>query len=138
MSKTKKIIINIACGILLFGIGLGAGRGLRLASLSGVGERTESTVIELTDRATALESELSERIAECERLESESERIKSGVNECRGIVHQLRGDIDTAGLENQNALAYVKELRTRFANIEFRVRQLEEQLETIEGSTDKQ
>lgn len=136
MYEYKNKIILIIIFIAIYISGYYIGRNWRLTNISTVGSGTESTTIELTERANKLESELNDRIRQCEQLEVDSERIKSGINECRGLVQQLGRDLDTAGLENQNAIAYVKELRKRFDAITIRVQQLEAKLETIEGSSD--
>ena len=130
--------IVILFAIIIFASGYLTGRIRRLADISAMGDRSESTVIELQNRATALESELSERIAELDRVQSELDRANSRLNECRGIVHQMRGDIDTAGINNQKIDAYLKELRKRFAQLNDRIQQLEKQLGSDEGGPDKQ
>ena len=133
----RAVGIVILFAIIIFASGYIAGRNRRLADISAMGDRSESTIIELQKRATSLESELSERIAELDRVQSELDRANSRLNECRGIVHQMRGDIDTAGINNQKIDAYLKELRKRFAQLNDRIQQLEKQLGSDEGSPDK-
>lgn len=123
--------------IIIFSSGYIAGRNRRLADISAMGDRSESTVIELQNRTAALESELSERIAELDRVQSELDRANSRLNECRGIVHQMRGDIDTAGINNQTINSYIRELRKRFDQLNDRIQQLEKQLGSDEGGPDK-
>lgn len=123
--------------IIIFSSGYITGRNRRLADISAMGDRSESTVIELQNRTAALESELSERIAELDRVQSELDRANSRLNECRGIVHQMRGDIDTAGINNQTINSYIRELRKRFDQLNDRIQQLEKQLGSDEGGPDK-
>ena len=73
----------ILFAIIIFASGYIAGRNRRLADISAMGDRSESTVIELQNRATSLESELSDRIAELDRVQSELDRANSRLNECR-------------------------------------------------------
>lgn len=127
----------ILSAIIIFASGYITGRNRRLADISAMGDRSESTVIELQNRATELESELSERIAELDRVRSELDRANSRLNECRGIVHQMRGDIDAAGSNNQTFDAYIRELRKRFDQLNDRIQQLEKQLGSDEGGPDK-
>ena len=129
--------IVILFAIIIFASGYIAGRNRRLADISAMGNRSESTVIELQNRTTELESELSERIAELDRVQSELDRANSRLNECRGIVHQMRGDIDAAGSNNQTFDAYIRELRKRFDQLNDRIQQLEKQLGSDEGGPDK-
>ena len=129
--------IVILFAIIIFANGYIAGRNRRLADISAMGDRSESTGIELQNRATELESELSERIAELDRVQSELDRANSRLNECRGIVHQMRGDIDAAGSNNQTFDAYIRELRKRFGQLNDRIQQLEKQLGSDEGGPDK-
>lgn len=129
--------IVILFAIIIFASGYIAGRNRRLADISAMGDRSESTAIELQNRATELESELSERIAELDRVQSELDRANSRLNECRGIVHQMRGDIDAAGSNNQTFDAYIRELRKRFDQLNDRIQQLEKQLGSDEGGPDK-
>lgn len=128
----------ILFAIIIFASGYIIGRNRRLADISAMGDRSESTVIELQNRTTELESELSERIAELDRVQSELDRANSRLNECRGIVHQMRGDIDAAGSNNQTFDAYIRELRKRFDQLNDRIQQLEKQLGSDEGGLDKQ
>lgn len=127
----------ILFAIIIFASGYITGRNRRLADISAMGDRSESTIIELQNRATSLESELSERIAELDRVQSELDRANSRLNECRGIVHQMRGDIEAAGSNNQKFDVYIRELRKRFDQLNDRIQQLEKQLGSDEGGPDK-
>lgn len=58
MSKTKKIIFYIICALSIFAAGFGAGRGLRLARVSGAGSELESGIISAGESADSIKDGL--------------------------------------------------------------------------------
>lgn len=58
MSKLKKIIINISCGLLLIAVSFGAGSRFRLARVSGAGSELESRITDAGDSANRVKDGL--------------------------------------------------------------------------------
>lgn len=90
MSKTKKILINIGCGLLLLCAGFGAGRGLRLARTSGASSKLESGIHDARDTADSISDKLNTAGSLGSSAASSGQAISDGVGAIEQSSSQLR------------------------------------------------
>lgn len=84
MSKIKKIIINIVCGVLLLAAGFGTGRGLRLARTSAGSSELESGIVAAGESANHISDGLDNAAALASSADSSGRAVEEGL----GVMQQ--------------------------------------------------
>jgi chromosome segregation ATPase len=138
VSKAKKIIINIVCGILIFSAGFCTGRLIRLGKLQSDRDQLHEECRELTTRLGSLEAELDERIRDVERLESNIDEAGRIADDIAGDIRQLRELDSGEGSRISDAKIYISELRKRVQFYEEYIRRLEEEVSRLKSSLGQQ
>ena len=129
MFEKLKEIIFIGC---VYAIGIAAGIGITECKSRTIITKANSTITELNDRTQQLESDLTDRITECEQLRKQLESVGNNLNDCLSITRQLRSTADEVISTNNDITAIIEELRKRITYYEDRIKQLDRTMRTVE------
>lgn len=132
--KNLSYFITIALAISIFFCGWLSGRNQRLSKYN----KSDATIKELNSDIIQLKRQLELRIEDTKQLEQQLDTIGIGVDECLGTVRELREINSLITVESNNIAAIVRELKLRIEQYENRITQLEEHLQKLKDSTNKQ
>lgn len=90
MSKTKKIFINVICGILLLAGGFGAGRRLRLARTSAGSSELKSGITAASKSADSISDGLTNAAALANSASSSGRAVEEGIGVMQQSTEKLR------------------------------------------------
>lgn len=135
--KIKKILINILCGLALFGFGCGITTECIYRKAKQNSSGIELTENELNKRIGDLESELEQRIAEVDKLNSQLNTTRDQINDIISITGQLRSTADNAAITSGNITSIIKELRDRIKIYERTIDELDLHCRKLESCLSK-
>lgn len=126
--ESKKTTIHIIIFIIACIACFIAGRFVRIKRITEDSIRTEQRIEQLTTEVNRLESELQNRIIQCEQLEGQLRRVESGIDESLRTAGSIRQEIESGRSQLSGSNAILKELRERFIQYEIRITELENDL----------
>jgi chromosome segregation ATPase len=134
----KSFFIKLAIVIILCVSCFLCGRYIRFTRISENGAGTQQLITNLTEQLESVQSELDTRIQQCEQLQGQLNQFGSVIDESIRTAGLIRTELEQSRLEIKGSNPILNELRTRFAEYEARIRQLEENLAQLETGSYQQ
>lgn len=135
--KIKKYLIIVGIIIALCSASFCAGRFIRLRGASEDSIRLEQQFEQQQQRLEQLQSELDNRIRECDELREQLDRVELGIDESIRTARSIGDEIGASREQLTGSSEIIKELRKRFIQYEDRIAELEKNLGELKESVNK-
>lgn len=127
----KKVLINIGCALVLFGVSFTLGRFIRVKGAEDKLQQVEYNLEQSELKAANLKSSLEQRIEECEQYIKDAQNIQKGIDNCKSINETMSNTIQGLNVSSNNINDLIKQLKQRYKELETQNELMKQKLESI-------